>query len=137
MFCLIGMTTPARSQKSCGSCAAFAATGLHETCMLKAGARMNGLDLSEQMVLDCGFNGQDMGGCQGGHSGSYGRVFANMLGGQSPHEVTYPYMDTQPALKCPTGKAVYNSGALVKTVMEDYYCSEDKLKQQVIIIFLH
>ncbi len=33
---------------SCGSCAAFAATGAHETCMLKAGARMNGLDLSEQ-----------------------------------------------------------------------------------------
>jgi hypothetical protein len=129
------MTTPARSQKSCGSCGAFAATGLHETCMLKAGARMNGLDLSEQMILDCGFNGQDMNGCSGGHSGSYGRVLANLLQGQSPHEVTYPYLDTQPALKCPTGKSVYNSGALVKTVMEDYYCSEDKLKQQVIYLF--
>jgi hypothetical protein len=50
--------TPARDQMSCGSCAAFAATGAHETCMLKAGARMNGLDLSEQMLVDCGFNGQ-------------------------------------------------------------------------------
>jgi hypothetical protein len=58
-----------------------------------------------------------------------------LLQGQSPHEVTYPYLDTQPALKCPTGKSVYNSGALVKTVMEDYYCSEDKLKQQVIYLF--
>jgi hypothetical protein len=41
---------------SCGSCAAFAATGAHETCMLKAGARMNGLDLSEQgnfMIIFC------------------------------------------------------------------------------------
>ena len=43
-----GLVTPARDQMSCGSCAAFAATGAHETCMLKAGARMNGLDLSEQ-----------------------------------------------------------------------------------------
>jgi hypothetical protein len=99
-----------------------------------AGARMNGLDLSEQMVLDCGFNGKDMNGCHGGHSGSYGRVLANMLEGQSPHEVTYPYLDTQPALECPSGKTVYNSGALIKTVMEDFRCNEDKLKQQVIKI---
>ena len=130
------MTTPARSQQSCGSCAAFAATGLHETCMLMAGARMNGLDLSEQMILDCGFNGKDMDGCHGGHSGSYGRVMANLLEGQSPHEDTYPYMDTNPALECPSGETVYNSGALVKTVMEDFYCSEDKLKEQVLFCVL-
>jgi len=116
---------------SCGSCAAFAATGAHETCMLKAGARMNGLDLSEQMIVDCGYNGQDMNGCHGAHSGSYGRVFAGKLAGQSPHEATYPYLDTQPKLSCPSGVSVYNSGASVKTPMEDYSCSEAKLMQQV------
>jgi hypothetical protein len=42
---------------SCGSCAAFAITGAHETCMLAAGARFNGLDLSEQYLIDCGYNG--------------------------------------------------------------------------------
>ena len=42
---------------SCGSCAAFAATGAHETCMLVSGARFNGLDLSEQQLIDCGYNG--------------------------------------------------------------------------------
>jgi hypothetical protein len=41
---------------SCGSCAAFSATGVHETCMLKSGARFNGLDLSEQYLIDCGYN---------------------------------------------------------------------------------
>ena len=121
---------------SCGSCAAFAATGAHETCMLMAGARMNGLDLSEQMIVDCGYNGDDMDGCEGAHSGSYGRVFAKNLKGQGPHEVTYPYLDTQPKLSCPSGKKVYNSGAFVKTPLEDYECSESKLKQLVSLLFL-
>ena len=117
---------------SCGSCAAFAATGAHETCMLMAGARMNGLDLSEQELIDCGYNGQDMNGCHGAHSGSYGRLFANKLQGQSLHEVVYPYMDSQPKLSCQiAGKPVYNSGAFVKTPLEDAQCSEAKLKQLV------
>ncbi len=119
---------------SCGSCAAFAATGAHETCMLQAGARYNGLDLSEQMIIDCGYNGRDMNGCNGAHSGSYGRVFANILQGQSPHEVDYPYLDILPKLYCPPTKpAIYNSGAFVMTPMEDYMCSETKLKQLVFI----
>jgi len=128
-----GMVTPPRNQMSCGSCAAFAATGAHETCMLWAGGRMNGLDLSEQMVLDCGYNGQDMGGCQGGHSGSYGRVFVKnaAIHGQGPHEATYPYLDTQPKLTCPSGMSIYNSGAKVQNPMEDYSCSEEKLAQLV------
>ncbi len=92
---------------------------------------MNGLDLSEQMIVDCGYNGKDMNGCHGAHSGSYGRVFAGKLAGQSPHEATYPYLDTQPKLSCPSGVSVYNSGAFVKNPMEDYSCSEAKLMQLV------
>jgi hypothetical protein len=81
---------------------------------------------------------QDMNGCKGAHSGSYGRIFANNLKGQSPHEVTYPYLDTQPRLSCPASKpAIYNSGAYVKTPMEDYQCSETKLKQLVTFFSLH
>ena len=103
--------------------------------MLKAGARMNGLDLSEQMIIDCGYNGKDMDGCEGAHSGSYGRVMATKLNGQSPHEVKYPYLDKKPVLSCPSGKATYNSGAYVKTPLEDYQCTEAKLKQLVGINF--
>ena len=51
------MTEP-KNQGNCGSCAAFAATGLHETCMAKAGAPLKGLDLSEQYLVDCGYNGR-------------------------------------------------------------------------------
>ena len=53
-----GWVTEAKNQGNCGSCAAFAATGLHETCMAKAGAPVRSLDLSEQYLVDCGFNGK-------------------------------------------------------------------------------
>ena len=53
-----GWVTEAKSQGNCGSCAAFAATGLHETCMAKAGAPIRSLDLSEQYLVDCGYNGK-------------------------------------------------------------------------------
>ena len=51
-----GLVTPPKNQGNCGSCAAFA--GLHETCMAKAGAPIKSLDLSEQYLVDCGYNGK-------------------------------------------------------------------------------
>jgi C1A family cysteine protease len=56
LFLLLGLVTSVKNQMSCGSCAAFAITGAHETCMLAGGARFNGLDLSEQYLIDCGYN---------------------------------------------------------------------------------
>ena len=61
-----GWVTKVRSQGECGSCAAFAVTALHETCMAKAisgNRRISkkytaNLDLSEQYVVDCGYNGR-------------------------------------------------------------------------------
>ena len=54
----IGWVTDAKNQGNCGSCAAFASGGLHETCMAKAGASLNGLDLSEQYLVDCAYDGK-------------------------------------------------------------------------------
>ena len=51
--------TVAKNQGQCGSCAAFSATSLTETCMLRANAAMDGLDLSEQDLLDCAYNYND------------------------------------------------------------------------------
>ena len=58
LLSILGHVTVPKNQGNCGSCAAFAATGLHETCMAKAGAPLKGLDLSEQYLVDCGYDGR-------------------------------------------------------------------------------
>jgi hypothetical protein len=55
-------------------------------------------------------------------------LLCKFSGGQSVHEVDYPYLDTSPKLICPTGKILYNSRAYVATPLPDYKCTEDKLK---------
>ena len=70
-------------------------------------------------------------GCNGADSGAYGKFFATTLKGQSVHEVTYPYLNTNPKLTCPTGKTIYNSGAYVATPLPDYACTETKLMSLV------
>lgn len=128
----LGLVTPVRNQMSCGSCAAFAATGAHESSMLKCGARMEGLDLSEQQLIDCGYNPDDSrNGCHGADSGRYGDFYTSSLQGQSAHEADYKYLDTTPKLTCPPGLPVYNSGAKIVNSLPDYRCTEDKLKTLV------
>ena len=47
--------------------------------------------------------------------------------GQGAHEVTYPYLNTNPKLTCPSNLTTYNTGAYVASGFVDYYCSETKL----------
>ena len=129
-----GWVTPAKNQLSCGSCAAFAGTSVVETCMLKAGARYNGLDLSEQFALNCGYNGVAMNGCNGAYPGSYVKWYrSNFDQGQGPHELNMPYQNANPSLTCPVPSSipVFNAGARVVSVLGDDRCNEDKLKQLV------
>ena len=123
--------TPAKNQKSCGSCAAFGATGLHETCMLKAGAKPADTDLSEQYLVDCGFDGKSMNGCNGAHPHAYTKFFAE-AGGLSPHEANYLYADRSPKLKCPKKKQFWSSGAKVVKSIYDYKCNEKNMMKMIV-----
>jgi len=127
-----GWVTEAKNQGNCGSCAAFAATGLHETCMAKAGAPLGSLDLSEQYLVDCGYDGNSMNGCHGAWPSAYTEWFAKD-GGMSPHETSYPYLDKYPKLNCNKASGVrkWNSGAKVIDSIYDWNCNEQKLKQLV------
>jgi len=97
--------------------------------MRKAGAPLNGLDLSEQHLVDCGYDGNSMNGCNGAWVHAYQKWYKQQ-GGQGPHEATEPYLNDSPLLYCPN-KAKWNSGAKVSDVAYDYSCNADKLKQLV------
>ena len=124
---ILGLITTPKSQGSCGSCAAFAAMSTIETCMRRAGTPLDGLDLAEQHLVDCGYNGGSMGGCNGAYIGAY----QSWMGETKPdvsHEAQYPYLDRDPNLKC-MGKPTWNTGAKVTSAITDYSCNEDKLKK--------
>ena len=69
-------------------------------------------------------------GCKGAWFHNYNELLVS-LGGQGPHEVTYPYLNTSPKLTCPTGTSatVYNGGAKVAKSIHTFSCTEDKMKQ--------
>ena len=59
-----GGVTSVKDQGSCGSCADFAAVATIDTCMWRASGVLED-DLSEQHLMDCGYDGQTMIGCDG------------------------------------------------------------------------
>jgi len=129
----LNKNTEPKNQGQCGSCAAFASTGLHETCMAKAGSgEVGNIDLSEQYIIDCGYNGGSMAGCDGAWPAAYTEMFINK-GGDSPHENSYPYLGRNPKLKCGPAKAAgkWNSGAKVVSSHVKWGCDEEEMKKMV------
>jgi len=127
--------TKVKNQGNCGSCAAFAAMGMIEIAMAKAGAKPKGLDLAEQYLVDCAYTGKpgEASGCHGAGIVYYPKWFATTAGGTSPHEGVYPYLDNQPFLHCKEHGSKYNkywnarkwnSGAKVVRPIYDYRCDQ-------------
>ena len=73
-----GIVTPVRHQKSCGSCAAFATGGAMETCLMKGGASLTDLDISEQQLVDCAYGSDGANGCDGAYISSYPKFIEGM-----------------------------------------------------------
>ena len=70
-----------------------------------------GVDYSEQQLIDCGYDGQDGSarGCDGAVTNAYLKLVADTGLGLA-HEATYPYLNDQPKLQCPTGLEPYEVG---------------------------
>ena len=52
----LGLITSVKNQGECGSCAAFAAGSVIETCLKKAvGGKLSTYDISEQHLIDCAY----------------------------------------------------------------------------------
>jgi len=127
-----GWVTPVKNQGDCGSCAAFAAHAVHEVAMVKAGAKLSGLDLSEQHLVDCGYDGYLMKACNGAHPHAYSDWFAKN-GGVSKHELNYPYLHGYPKRTCTAANNVanWNPGYKISKATWDYQCTEAKLMKLV------
>jgi len=133
-----GLITPVKNQGACGSCAAFAATALHETCMIKAGAPFNGLDLSEQFLVDCAYetaikmNPKQpiVNGCNGAQPYGYSLWF-QWAGGIAAHEGHYPYLNEEPLLNCKKAWGLqWNSGAKVVQAFDAYYTDDGNVNDE-------
>jgi len=120
-----GWVTPARAQQSCGSCAAFATGGAMEICLARAKAptAITGLDISEQQLVDCAYDGNGANGCHGAWLSAYPKFIA---GKQISHEYGYPYANSQPALTCQY-KPYWNPGAKIDEAIVDYNCNDEKI----------
>ena len=75
-----GIVTEVKNQGSCGSCAAFATTAAVEICLAKAGASLTNLDIAEQQLVDCAYDGSSAMGCNGATMA----VYPNWIAGKVP-----------------------------------------------------
>jgi len=94
-----GLVTPAKSQRDCGSCAAFATMAAIETCF----AKLTGLldDYSEQQMIDCAYGNHGANACNGASSLDSYLKWTAENDGELAHESIYPYLDMKPNLVCP------------------------------------
>ena len=72
----LGIVTEVKNQGSCGSCAAFATTAAVEICLAKAGAELTNLDIAEQQLVDCAYDGDHACGCNGATMAVYPEFIA-------------------------------------------------------------
>lgn len=125
-----GIITPVKNQKSCGSCSAFASAAMHEACLIQAGASKTNMDLSEQQLVDCAYDGKVALGCKGAFIRAYPLWLANKNQGFVNHENNYPYLASHPNLKC-QNVPHWRAGARISKALTDDRCNESKLKSLV------
>merc|ERR1719312_496213 len=124
----LGLVSPVKAQKNCGSCSAFSNMAMVETCFKKVTGVFG--DYSEQQFVDCGYGKYGANGCNGGPIFSYVK-WAAKSGESLTHESTYPYLNTNPKLTCPANLKAYNQGAKVTDSYYSYKGDEETLKKLV------
>jgi len=123
-----GYVTSVKNQGGCGSCLAFGTNAALEVSLIKAGAKKDGLDISEQYLVDCGFGKNGANGCNGAQPGSYAKFYNENGNKQVIHEAKYPY--TASVTSCKAGN-YWNPGAKIVKAHVDYQCSDDKIMKMV------
>ena len=87
----LGYVSPVKTQDACGSCVVFTTLAVIETCFKKVSGEF--VDLSEQHMMDCGYDGMDNNGCQGAALDGYLR-WISKANPTLALEKDYPYNAT-------------------------------------------
>ena len=124
----LGLVTAVRNQANCGSCVAFATTAVLETNLLKAGASMDGLDISDQHLVDCGY-GTYAYGCDGASGHGYAS-FYNEEGKEMIHENIYPYVMMENNYYC-IQTTYWHPGYKIEKGLWDYDCSDEEMMKLI------
>ena len=124
--------SPVKHNGKCNSAVAFATVGAVETCFKRV---TNGTfsDLSEQQLIDCGFDHKGAEGCSGARLDSYLDWLVES-GVSLVNEDEYPYLYTQPKLSCPADldKALSPPGAQITDYFMIRNGTEDQLRAMVV-----
>ena len=107
-----------KSQRSCGSCTAFATNAAAEAALIKAGADWGSMDLSEQWLLNCSPYGS---GCDGAWPDAYAKWLPTR--GVLMHEDDYLYTISANKDDCKDGP-YWNPGYKIKNFLHANDCSD-------------
>merc|ERR1719219_1379352 len=124
----LGHVSPVKNQGGCGSCAAFATMGLVETCFKKITGVFG--DYSEQHFLDCGYNGENINGCNGASVSGYARwLTGDTFNGNLASEAEYPYTAVRGT--CRTDYEVFYQGARISDMFFTWQGDEETMARLV------
>eukprot|EP00095_Tigriopus_kingsejongensis_P003439 snap_masked-scaffold110_size354795-processed-gene-2.19 protein:Tk03439 transcript:snap_masked-scaffold110_size354795-processed-gene-2.19-mRNA-1 annotation:"PREDICTED: zingipain-2-like" len=123
--------TSVKNQGNCGSCVAFATVAALEVGYLYQGAKFEDLDLSEQTLLDCAYDGVGADGCDGAYIAAYVHFLAKNRDGQLPHENVDPYKQARTKNACGSTRKNFDAGAKVAKAYKITDGNEDRLKTLV------
>ena len=127
----LGLVTSVKDQGLCGSCVAFATTGVLESNLLKAGASMDGLDVSDQHLLDCGYGNGYANGCKGAAGHIYAKWYNDIAGGpEMVHELHYPYVQMENNYQC-KATGYWHPGYKIEKGLWDYDCSDEEMMKLI------
>jgi len=131
-----GCITSIKDQGHCGSCSAFAATAIAESCFCMESNQYFD-DLSEQFLVDCangyeyhdeaGWWGND--GCDGGWTQAYLQYLINFEDGYTQEEDSYPYEGSDN--NCRPTQAGWYQRAYLTGMHNTWFTNEKDMKQLV------
>jgi len=136
-----GAVSSVKAQEQCGSCAAFAAVAVIESCFWQQRNQTMFDDMSEQHVLDCAYNYyfyDDEGtwgcfGCDGGWTPAYMDWIVTEGKGKMQTEASYPYRHNGATDYCRPQEEGYFTGARVTGQYNKWNTDEAEMKEMVYI----